>query len=383
MERSSSHRIRRLKGEKNMLKEILASRDYLPILKMNDGRDVNQSLWQERRAELLDALQKYSYGYTPESLGEGTGEIIFRTEYSYANKVIEEHINISFETPNGKFTVYTELFIPRFVEKPPVFLNLAFGRAPHKYLPIEEITDQGFALMVVCYKDIVNDNLFGDYSDGLALAFGTDNPRKPDEWGKIGMWAYGASRVLDYLLTREDIDSAHTAVIGHSRLGKTALWAGAQDERFWCTISNNSGYGGAASSKHGTGERVMDFIRVGSWDWYCENFKEFTDEKEDSKPYDQSYLLALVAPRFLCVGSSELDRGADPTSEFLTTMHASVAWELLGEKGLIAEDRLPTPGDHFAEGKIGYHLRPHQHFFSRQDWNTYIKFIKEKLAENK
>ena len=366
-----------------MLNDILEKRDYLPILKMNDGRDVTPGLWRERRAELLDALQKYSYGYTPAAVGTATGDVTYRTEYSYANKVIEEHINISFETPSGIFTVYTELYIPKFVSKPPVFLNLAFGRAPHKYLPIEEITDQGFAILVVCYKDIVNDNHFGDYSDGLAKAFGTDNPRKPDEWGKIGMWAYGASRILDYLLTRDDIDSAHTAVIGHSRLGKTALWAGAQDERFWCTVSNNSGYGGAASSKHGTGERVSDFIRVGSWDWYCENFKEYADEKEDHKPYDQSYLLALVAPRLLCVGSAEMDRGADPTSEFLTTVHASSAWELLGEKGLIVPDRLPIPGDHFSAGKIGYHLRPYQHFFSRQDWNTYIRFLNEKLKAEK
>lgn len=366
-----------------MLKETLASRDYLPILKMNDGRDVTPELWAERRTELLDALQKYSYGYTPAVMGSTKGEVILHSEYSYADKVIEEEINITFDTPTGPYTVYTELYIPKFVNKPPVFLNLAFGKAPHRYLPIEEITDQGFAILVVDYREIVNDKLHGNYSDGLARAFGTDNPRKPDEWGKIGMWAYGASRILDYLLTRDDIDSAHTAVVGHSRLGKTALWAGAQDERFWCTISNDSGYGGAASSKHGTGERVNDFIRVGSWDWYCENFKDYADEKEDFKPYDQSYLLALVAPRYLCVGSAEKDRGADPTAEFLTTMHASSAWDLLGEKGLISPDRLPTAGDHFSEGKIGYHLRPHHHYFSRHDWNTYIKFIKEKLAEEK
>ena len=197
--------------------------------------------------------------------------------------------------------------------------------------------------------------------------------------GKIGMWAYGASRVLDYVLTHDDLDSVHTAVIGHSRLGKTALWAAAQDERFWCGISNNSGYGGAASSKHGTGERVTDFIRVGSWDWYCENFKEYTGEKEDCKPYDQAYLLAAIAPRLLCVGSAEEDRGADPKSEFLTSLHASCAWEMLGKKGLVSPDRLPTPGDHLTEGSVGYHLRSFGHCLSRNDWNAYIKFLSEKL----
>ena len=362
-----------------MLKELLKEKDLLPILKMNDGRDVTPELWEERRKEMLDALSKYSYGYTPECVGPATGTVVSRDEYMFGNKVTKEVIDITFDTPSGPFTIPTELYIPNFVKKPPVLLALAFRPAPDRYLPVEEIVDQGFALIIACYNKIVNDNLFGDYSDGLARAFGTDNPRQPTQWGKIGMWAYGASRVLDYVLTRDDLDSVHTAVIGHSRLGKTALWAAAQDERFWCGISNNSGYGGAASSKHGTGERVTDFIRVGSWDWYCENFKEYTGEKEDCKPYDQAYLLAAIAPRLLCVGSAEEDRGADPKSEFLTSLHASCAWEMLGKKGLVSPDRLPTPGDHLTEGSVGYHLRSFGHCLSRNDWNAYIKFLSEKL----
>lgn len=362
-----------------MLKEILDKRDLLPILKMNDGRTVTPELWAERRAEMLDLLQKYSYGYTPECLGEGTGEVVFEDKIAYAGKVTEQHINISFNTPNGKFTFYSELYIPNGVEKPPVFLNHAFRRVPDRYIPVEEITDQGFALFVMVYQDVVNDNHHGDFSDGLAKAFGTDNPRSATEWGKIGMWAYAASRALDYLLTRKDIDATHTAVIGHSRLGKTALWTAAHDERFWCAVSNDSGYGGAATSKHGTGERVTDFLRSGSWDWYCENFKEFKDEKEDCKPYDQAYLIAAIAPRLVCVGSAVEDKPADPVSEFLTSLHASSAWELLGSKGLVTPDRLPEVGDHLTDGNIGYHLRSGRHFFSREDWNYYIKFLKSKL----
>jgi pimeloyl-ACP methyl ester carboxylesterase len=198
------------------------------------------------------------------------------------------------------------------------------------------------------------------------------------------MWAYGASRVLDYMKQyRTDVDTDKVAIIGHSRLGKTALWCGAQDERFAAVISNNSGYGGAASSKHGGGERVADFIRVGSFDWFCENFKLFRDEREDSKPYDQSFLLALIAPRYLLVGSAVDDKGADPESEFLTTLHASAAWELLGRDGLITPDRMPKPGDRFGEGNIQYHLRAHGHFLSREDWGAYIKFLDEKFKGEK
>ncbi|MBE6937746.1 MAG: hypothetical protein E7460_04240 [Ruminococcaceae bacterium] len=362
-----------------MLKELLDQRELLPILQMNDGRDVTLGLWPERRAEMLDALCRHSYGYTPECTGPGKGEVVSEDIYAYAGKVLQQQIKISFPTPSGVFSFMAELFIPKSINKPPVFLNLAFCPVPHRYIPVEEITDRGFALLVVCYQDIVNDGLHGNFSDGLAKAFGTDNPRSPDEWGKIGMWAYGASRALDYILTREDLDGEHTAVVGHSRLGKTALWTAAQDERFWCACSNNSGYGGAASSKHGTGERVDDFLRCGSWDWYCENFKLYRGEKEDSKPYDQAYLLALIAPRLLLVGSAEKDRGADPLSEFLTTLHASAAWKLLGEKGLVTPDRLPLPGEQLNDGNPCYHLRPHRHFFSRQDWNAYMDALNKKL----
>ena len=185
---------------------------------------------------------------------------------------------------------------------------------------------------------------------------------------------------MDYMVAnRADIDTEHVIVIGHSRLGKTALWCAAQDERIAGVCSNNSGYGGAASSKHGKGERVTDFLRLGSWDWYCETFKDFAGELEDQKPYDQSFLLALIAPRYLCVGSAALDRGADPTGEFLTSKHASVAWELLGKDGLICPERLAVPGDHFTEGTVGYHLRDYGHFLSREDWGAYIKFFNEKF----
>ena len=365
-----------------MLKTYLQEKDLLPILTMDDGSGVTAACWQERREEMLNALEKYSYGHTPDAPKLTTGLVQQTDEYAYAGKILQQEILIGFRTSKGIFRFPLTLHIPRNTPKPPVILHLAnLEPLPNKYVPVEEITDAGYALAVIYYQNVVNDRLHGDYSDGMAAYFGTGQDRAPEEWGKIGMWAYSASRALDYLLTREDLDAVHTAVIGHSRLGKTALWAGAQDTRFWCTISNNSGYGGAASAKHGEGERVRDFLRGGSWDWYCENFKQFLDEKENEKPYDQSWLLAAIAPRYLCVGSAAEDDGADPKSEFLTTLWASQAWELLGHKGLVTPDRIPQPGDRLQEGCISYHLRAGRHFLSREDWNTYIRFMNEKLAE--
>lgn len=363
-----------------MLDKILKEKDYLPILKMNDGREVTRESFRERRAEMLALLEKYSYGHTPKCPAWVSGEVTFTDKIAYAGKVLDEKITLTFKTEYGKTSFPFEIFVPQGVKRPPVFLNIAFAPVPHRYIPVEEITDAGYALVVVDYRDMVNDNHFGDFSGGIAEHFGTDVNRGPEEWGKIGMWAYGASRILDYLIAeRDDVDTEKVAVVGHSRLGKTALWCAAQDERFAAAISNNSGYGGAASSKHGTGERVSDFIEVGSWDWYCENFKSFGGDLEDEKPYDQSFLLALIAPRYLAVGSAKLDTGADPYSEFLTTLHASGAWELLGERGLITPDRMPTVGDHHAYGNVAYHYRDGRHFFSREDWNAYIKFLDKKF----
>ena len=249
--------------------------------------------------------------------------------------------------------------------------------------PLELLMDNGYALVTI-YRGDVDPDFDDGFQNGVHPLFYAEGQSSPaaEEWGTIGAWAWSLSRVMDYLCAeRQDMDTAHVAVIGHSRLGKTALWCGALDERFAAVISNNSGYGGAASSRHGSGERVTDFLRVGSWDWYCENFKQFTGDLEDEKPYDQSFLLAMIAPRLLCVGSAETDRGADPQSEFLTALHASAAWELLGVPGLVCPDRMPEPGDHFTGGNIGYHLRGWGHALSREDWRAYIRYLNLKWKD--
>ena len=367
----------------DVLKKILEERALLPILKMNDGSPVTKENWEARRAEMREALEVYSYGHTLPKPTRVWGEVLSKAA-AYANKGTEEKLLISFEPERGVASFPCWLYRPKKAAKPRVILNIHFRYGlpntmpPTFRVPVEDILDDGYALLSLAYGDVVNDHLNGDYSDGLAKYFGVTTDRGPEEWGKIGLWAYGASRVLDYLLTRDDLDAAHTTVAGHSRLGKTALWTAAQDERFWCAISNNSGYGGAATSKPGNGERVQDFLDCGSWDWYCENFKQFTGELEDQKPYDQAYLLALIAPRYLCVGSAVEDKGADPESEFLTTLWASQAWELLGEKGLITPDRMPEVGDALQEGHVAYHLRAGGHFFACEDWRIYLRFLDSK-----
>lgn len=368
-----------ISGDKILHGKII-KRDLPDILKMDDGALVSKENWPRRREELLNLLSENIYGHTPDFSGQVQGKVIEEDKgNSYGGKVSQEKIELTIIDSQGQCSFPFYLFVPKAISKPPVFLHIAFRPdIPDRYSPVEEITDNGFALVIVCYKDMVNDNLFGDYNDGLGKLYIGNRARRPNEWGKIGMWAFGASRILDYLCGRDDIDREKVAVIGHSRLGKTALWCGAQDERFFMAVSNNSGIGGAAITKYSTGEQVIDFIRAGSWDWFCEKFKDF-DGKEDRMPYDQHFLLATMAPRLLLVGSAFLDKGADPESEFLSCFEASKAYKTLGYEGLITPDGIPVPNSTLHEGRIGYHMRDGKHFFSRYDWNQYMQFFKGKI----
>ncbi len=347
---------------------LLEKREILPLLPENQS-------WEERRRELMTLLCEYEYGYTPAAPAYVQGEIFYEDKAAYAGKVLEQHIRVTFPTPKGPYTFPFKLFLPYGDHPLPTIVNLAFRPdTPDRYVPVEELCDRGYGLAVVCYQDITPDSLHGDFTSGLAAMYVGERSREPAEWGKIGMWAYGASRVIDYLLTRGEIDAGEISVAGHSRLGKTALWCAAQDPRVYCAISNNSGYGGAALSKNGTGEYIELFLRAGSYDWFCPRFCDY-NQRDNEKPYDQHMLLALIAPRYICVGSASQDAAADPASELLSCYGASEAYLAYGLRGLVGGDALPEVGTALHAGEIGYHLRAGRHFFSREDWNRYCDFL--------
>lgn len=352
------------------MKQLLKEREILPLL--------NDRPWKERRKELFDILCEYAYGHTPKAPKEVRSKIIYEDKNAYAGKVLEQHVEISFDTPDGEYSFSIKMFIPFAVRKPPVLLHLAFRpEVPDKYVPAEEICDHGYALVVVCYQDITPDSYFGDFSAGLAAKYIKDNQRKPDEWGKIGMWAFGASRVIDYLVTRDDLDKNEISVCGHSRLGKTALWCAAQDERVYCVMANNAGYNGASLSKNSGKERIDMFVECGSYDWFCPNFTEFI-HRDNEKPYDQHFLLALISPRYIYVSSAEDDFAADPTGELLSCIAANDAYKLYGKNGVCNADELPPVGTKLHDGEIGYHLRTGSHFLSRYDWLSFMEFLDKK-----
>lgn len=345
--------------------ELMAFASGKPVLNAND--------WPARRVELIRILSEELFGFSPEKPASVTAEVRAVTDKCCAGHAKQLSLDISFDTPNGPFSFPLELFLPVSDKKVPLFLFINFRSAVYDmYCPTEEIIDNGFALATVYYQDITTDD--NDFSTGIAAKYPREDPKA---WGKIGMWAFALSRALDYLITLPEIDTERVAVIGHSRLGKTALWCAAQDERIKYAVSNDSGCCGASLEKtrHEGGETLRRITTVFPF-WFCENaLKNVGHEQE--MPYDQHFLIAACAPRYVMVGSASLDNWADQYSEQLGCVAASPAWKLFGKNGYIGPETPAKVGDDYDEGDIGYHLRDGIHFLSRADWLSYMSFIKK------
>lgn len=250
------------------------------------------------------------------------------------------------------------------------------GRSKSRW-PLKMIVERGYSLTTIYCGDIDPD--FDDgFRNGIHAACehrADDEERAANAGGTISAWSWGLSRALDVLELDSLVDGARVAVFGHSRLGKTSLWAGASDERFAMVISNNSGCGGAALSRRAFGETVQR-INASFPHWFCRQFREYNGN-ESACPVDQHMLLALVAPRPVYVASAEGDRWADPQGELLSLYHASPVYELFGLKGL-SNGNLPEV-NHPIHTDVGYHIRTGSHDVKDFDWQQYLKFADQHL----
>jgi hypothetical protein len=321
----------------------------------NSGANVSDAgTWRQRRAEILELFREHVYGRAP--IGRPAGMTFEPRSVKHdalGRKATQKDLVVNFSGESSGVRMDMRVYTPNDATGPvPCFLYL--GRpmpdgaplSPRWEKALPEILSRGYALAIIDRQGIDPDEHDG-FGNGVHGIFDPPGERPGDAWGTISAWAWGLSRALDYLETDEDVDADRVAVMGVSRAGKTALWAGAQDERFAMTISICSGCTGAALSRY---------------DW-----------NEDALPVDQHMLMSLVAPRLLYVNSADEDLWADPRGEFLGAKHADPVYELLGAKGLAA-DHMPELESPVQSGHIGYHIRRGGHGLEHYDWLRYLDF---------
>lgn len=354
-----------------MIKELLEKRVLYPI------KDFTSENWETVRQEYIDILCREEYGMPLPAPTKLEFEVTFSNKRFAAATATHSQIVAHTEICGTKFSFPFTSIIPNKPGKYPFFVHIDFeAGVPNKYYPAEEIINNGFAGFHFDFNDVTIDK--NDMTDKLSGILFPDGRRNGSDSGKIIMWAWAAMRVMDYAMTLSCLDFDNAAVIGHSRLGKTALVTGMLDTRFKYVISNDSGCSGASITRDKKGEHI-EFITKTFPYWFCENYKNYIDESKLT--FDQHMLLATIAPRTLIVGSAELDEWADPDAEYLGCCEASKAWENLGLKGFIHPDRLPTPGAVFDEGNVCYQIRTDGHYLSRRDWNVYFNIIKKKMLQ--
>jgi hypothetical protein len=350
----------------------LKNRNLPPVLPAG----MTAEKWPAHRAQVLRLFAQEEYGFLPPAPPAVRAETVKIEEQAWAGKAVHHELKLSFDTPGGEFTFPMNLVLPKAAEKPPVFVFISFRPYPAAFLcPVEEIIDNGWGLAMFCHNDISQ-----DADDCFASGIGLLYDRANDDgtmWAKISMWAFAASRVMDYLQTLDCINQRRIYVAGHSRLGKTALWCGANDTRFAGVAAHNSGANGVAVSRGKVGERLTDSMD-GHAHWYCKNYHKYASLGELDLPFEQSWLAAMVAPRPLAACSAEDDTWADPVSEYISLYEASAAYALLGAPGFIAPAEYPKAGEKFLTGNLGYSLRTGAHFLSRHDWAVYMDFFNQK-----
>jgi hypothetical protein len=311
-------------------------------------------------------------------------------------KATRKDVLIHFENRNGSAEIRILVFTPNSAKRPaPAFLLHSFDNTrddahdPHpdrpgflrNGIPLGEFLQRGFGLVVVPQGDLVRHNEI-EFQKGIHPLFyhtGQSFP-KANEWGCISAVAWGGSRAVDYLETDHDIDAKRVAIMGHSKMGKAALWTAAQDQRFALVISAQSGCGGAALWKRNYGENLEKMVTRFPY-WLCRNAWKFVNNEADL-PVDQHMLLACLAPRTVYVHSGVEDKWADPRGEYLSAYHASEVYRLLGRKGLDSEAS-PAIGEAIIRTDVGYHLRTGGHSIEMFDWLKFLEFAEYHLKPEK
>jgi dienelactone hydrolase len=387
-------------------------------LAMFDGRKVTSAeQWnKERRPELKALFQHYMYGFLPPAPENVSATIDLEDNNYFGGKATLKLVTIKFG-PKDAPPIQLLLMVPNKRTGPaPAFFGLNFcgnhtalddsriplpqvwmpercpgckgnvasetGRGAQKDVwSLEKVIDRGYAVATAYNGDIDPDK--PDFTDGVHphyLKAGQTSPG-PHDWGTIAAWAWGLHRIVDYLVTDRDIDKTRLAVVGHSRLGKTALLAGAFDERIALVIPHQAGTGGSSPSRK-TGKALtkaesVTRINTSFPHWFNDEFTKFNDRTE-LLPFDQHCLAALCAPRPVLLTNAEDDAWADPEGQFQMLHAAEPVYRLLGAGGLEATE---FPGfDKLISSRLGFFIRQGKHSMTPADWDIFLEFADRHFA---
>ena len=341
--------------------------------------------WESVRApELLKTFTLEEYGKRPVERPPALAfEKVGPDRVMMDGKAVRKRIRVMYAGSHGGGSFVFTVFIPLQERPVPAFV-LICNRNPDEnidpernvksgFWPAEEIVARGYAAIAFWNGDIAPDRNTGNTMGVFACFEDVAGRRSHTGWGTLSAWAWGASRVMDWIETEPLLDAKHVAVVGHSRGGKTALVAGVYDKRFAMACSNDSGCSGSKLNHIDLPKSESVAVIMRSFPYWFTPSYTFRVNAERAWNVDQHEFIALMAPRLVCIASATQDTWAGPEGEYWSGVLASPAWELYGKKGLVA-DGFPLPERPLQEGCISYHLRTGKHNLTPYDWSCYMDF---------
>ena len=357
---------------KYQLPDPLISEDGKPVATPQEWTTV-------RRPALLQLFRENIYGVRPTTKYEVGYKEVGRRENAFGIGATARQIRATITARGKPHSFDFVIVVPQLENPAPVIVHInnryliPLDKAVDEsdpFWPVEKLVRRGYATAGFHTSDVDPDKR-GKYAEGIRALLDDTDSDPATRWRCLSSWAWGASRVLDFAIKQPGIDPKRTAVAGNSRAGKTALWAGVEDERFQITYSNESGCGGAALSRRAFGETVARINRVFPH-WFCERFKAY-DDRENEIPVDQHQLIALIAPRAVYVASADEDLWADPRGEYASLIAAGPVFDLLDLKH-ITDPAMPQLNTPRHVGSTAYHIRTGVHNLTEQDWGYFLNF---------